>query len=217
MISEIVRSSANRNNGAKTRWANFYHGTLLLALVATVPMLLNQIPLAALAAMLVYTGYNLASPKEFRHMWLVGKEQLAVFLSTLIATLATDLLIGIGVGILVKILIHLWNGASLRSLFRPATTLETSRSGITVLRIRDAAVFTNWLKIRKQILDLAGKRRLIIDLADARLVDHTVMKKLEEMQQDWQLAGRELEVTGLHHHEQLSPHPHAARVLKAAA
>jgi MFS superfamily sulfate permease-like transporter len=217
MISEIVRSSANRNNGARTRWANFFHGALLLALVATVPMLLNQIPLAALAAMLVYTGYNLASPREFHHMWAVGKEQLTVFLSTLLATLATDLLIGIAAGILVKILIHLWNGAPFTSLFNPATIVGATPDGVTVLRVCDSAVFTNWLKIRKQILSYSDRDRLVVDLSGARLVDHTVMKKLEEMAKDWRLEGRQLDVTGLHRHEQLSAHPHAARLLRAAA
>jgi MFS superfamily sulfate permease-like transporter len=216
MISEIVRSSANRNNGAKTRWANFFHGSLLLVLVATVPFLLNQIPLAALAAMLVFTGYNLASPKEFRHMWMVGKEQLAVFCATLIATLATDLLIGIAVGILVKSLIHLFNGATAKSLVKPKAIIELPETGPPIVHVHDAAVFTNWLPLQRQIAAMSEHPRVEVDLSQTRIVDHTVMKKLQEMTQDWMLENRELIVTGLEQHRQLSPHPHSARVLRPA-
>lgn len=217
MISEIVRSSANINNGARTRLANFFHGAFLLAFVAAVPFLIERIPLAALAAMLVFTGLRLASPAEFKKTLQIGNEQLLIFTTTLVVTLATDLLLGVFAGILLKWAIHLKNGASLRSLFRPSVTLAVDGTSAHI-QVDDAAVFSNYLGLRGKVNDAvtAGATQIEVDLSRATLVDHTVMERLEDLTHELAHEGRALRVRGLDHHVAFSAHPLAGRRRKAA-
>lgn len=214
MISEIVRSKANIDNGAKTRFANMYHGLCLLVFVALAPTLINRIPLAALGAMLVYTGCRLAAPAEFKHQYQIGREQLVVFVATIIAVLETDLLTGIAIGILVKVVIHLINGASIGSLFKIKADIRSEGGGTTVA-VRRAAVFSTWIGLKKRLNNLKGSGPVTVDLSDTRLVDHTVMQRLREMEQEFSEEGAKLEIRGLEDHKALSEHPSAARVRKS--
>ena len=127
MIAEIVRSSANINNGAKTAWANFFHGLILLLFVVLFTGFIQSIPLASLAALLVYTGYRLASPETFYRVKEIGKEQLFIFVVTIIGVLATDLLIGVLLGIIVKLAINLARGVWPNNLFRIHFTIQQTR------------------------------------------------------------------------------------------
>lgn len=214
MISEIVRSKANIDNGARTRFADFWHGVFLLSFVAFLPALIHRIPLAALAAMLVYTGFRLASPKEFFNVYKIGREQLVIFVTTIVAVLATDLLVGIGIGIGVKIVIHMLNGVPLRSVFRTFLDVETRGDGTVQINARGSAVFTNWIPFKRQIefLGLFQRNNVIVNLAGTKLVDHSVMEGLHELELAFHLEGLKFELIGLEGHQQLSEHPHAARV-----
>ena len=211
MISEIVRSKANIDNGAKSRFANMFHAIFLLQFVALLPGLIHRIPLATLAAMLTFTGFRLAHPREFLHMYKVGPEQLIIFCSTLIGVLATDLLIGVAIGIAVKLAIHFWNGVSMRSLVSPGLEIDEPDEFTTRIRVRNAAVFSTWITLRKQILAIDTERTVILDLSPTTFVDHTVMEKLHELQEDFHHEGRYLLVIGLKEHLMLSSHPKSAR------
>lgn len=213
MISEIVRSRANIDNGARTRFADMWHGLFLLVCVALFPMFLHRIPLAALAAMLVYTGYRLAHPMEFFNVYKIGREQLVIFVVTLIGVLATDLLIGIGIGIATKLLIHVANGVPIRSLFNPELETEQRDETTCVIRVHQSAVFSNWIPFRRRIEDigLVQKQHVVLDLANTRLVDHSVMEKLHEMQLDFQQAGLSLKIIGLDSLQPLADHELSAR------
>ncbi len=211
MISEIVRSKANIDSGARTRFANLFHGTFLLLFVALVPTLIDRIPLAALAAMLVFTGFRLASPQEFMHMYKVGREQLIIFVSTILGVLATDLLVGIGIGILVKAFIHLINGAPLSSLFKPSISVEAGSGSAATVTVQKSAVFSTWIALKNRIGRLTETPRVVVDMSGTALVDHTVMANLHELGQEFKESERELSVTGLDDHRKLSSHPMAAR------
>lgn len=213
MISEIVRSKANIDNGAQTRFADFWHGIFLLLCVALIPTVLHQIPLAALAAMLVYTGYRLAHPTEFLHVYRIGKEQLAIFVTTLIVVLATDLLIGVAAGIILKIVFHVSNGVPLKSLFKPFIEVQEVDAKTSLIIARESAVFSNWIPFKRQIEDigLIQKRNLIVDVSDTKLVDHSVMEKLEEMERDFEQEGLTFEVRGLDSLQPLADNAHSAR------
>jgi MFS superfamily sulfate permease-like transporter len=213
MISEIVRSRANIDNGARTRFADMWHGIFLLACVALIPTVLHLIPLAALAAMLVYTGYRLAHPSEFVHVYHIGREQLVIFATTLVAVLAIDLLWGIAIGIAVKMLIHIMNGVPLRSLFKTYLEVEQQNDSTCLVRAHESAVFSNWIPFRRQLEDLARVQRqnIILDLSDTKLIDHSTMDKLHELVSDFEQEGLNMEIIGLEAHIPLADHKHSAR------
>lgn len=216
MISEIVRSSANIGYGAKSKLSNFFHGLFLLLFVAFLPNLIHRIPLAALAAMLIFTGIRLASPSEFSKTYRVGREQLIIFMTTMIVTITVDLLVGVFVGLLMKMVIHLLNGVPFAGLFKPAIE-EIMQEDRVVLRVKHAAVFSNYLTIKKYLMKHENSKHLIVDFEDARLVDHTVMEKLHEQEDIFKRSGRKLELCGLDGHTSLSTHPLAARKKAAVA
>jgi len=213
MISEIVRSSANVNNGGKTRWANFWHGLFLLVVLAFVPYLLHYIPRAALGAMLVFTGFRLASPREFAHMLHIGKEQLFIFLVTIAVTVVEDLLLGIIAGIVTKLIMHLVRGAPLSVLFKPSVVTHEVDANTVRLEVKKAAIFSNYIGLKRHIMSVDPRKNVVIDLSGAKLVDHSVMEYLHELTGDFARQGRSFTVTGLEQHRPYSDHPFAGRRL----
>lgn len=209
MISEIVRSKANVDAGAKSQWANFFHGTFLLLFVAFAPGLLHEIPLAALAAMLVYTGAKLASPAGILHIKNIGRDQLILFFTTLIVTLASDLLIGVLVGIILKLILHRFRGASFKSLFR--TKLEPMQTETELcLRLHGVAAFTSLIPVSKVLSNLPENiQKVVIDLHDVWIVDHTFLSRVETMAEEWPHA--KLEFVGTDQFRAASSHRHATR------
>lgn len=216
MISEVARSSANVNNGAKTRWANFFHGVFILIFVLFASHLIELIPNTALAAMLITVGIRLAHPKEFIHAFQIGKEQLLIFVITILFTLGVDLLVGIAAGMLTEIIINLINGKPLSVIFKTPTEVSFTEEKYLV-KISHAAVFTNFMGIKRKLESIPAQFEVEIDLEDTQLVDHSVMENLNHFKHDYEEQGGKVTIKGLHNHEPLSKHKLSARKKKVLA
>jgi MFS superfamily sulfate permease-like transporter len=210
MISEVARSSANIFFGGRTRWANFFHGCfLLLAMLLFIPVI-EMIPNAALAALLIAVGYRLASPNEFYKTYKIGSEQLVIFVTTIVVTLATDLLIGVGSGILMKFFFHIVNGAPLGSLFKARYTLHEQNEEYLV-KIKETAIFSNLLGYRKLFRQFAPGKKVTFDFSQARMVDHSFMEAFYHFQDEYQHRNGQVIATGFENFRAFSNHPLAAR------
>jgi len=214
MIAEIVRSSANINNGGRTRWANFFHGGLMLVFVVAFPGLIHHIPLAALAAIVIYTGYRLAAPQHFISTYKIGIEQLAIFTTTLVVTLATDLIIGVFTGIVLKLVIHILCGAPLNSLFRSTVKIghDAGKDSYT-LDIHQTAIFSNYLSLKAKLNVLPRGKKVVINFQYAKMVDHSVMEHITHYQHTYNREGGNMILLNLSNMVPISGHSLAARKL----
>jgi len=172
ITSVIVRSSANINAGARTKAATITHGMLLLLCVALVPTLLNHIPKAALAAILIYTGYRLCRPAVFRHMWKGGSSQFIPFAATVIAVVSLDLLKGVGIGLVISVFYLLRQNMGIPYYYHRSSY---SNGDLIKLTLAQEVSFLNKASIKETLNRLPPHSKVIIDASKTGYIDFDVL------------------------------------------
>lgn len=180
ITSVIVRSSANVNAQAKSKMSAILHGVLLLICVSLIPGLLNKIPLAALAAILLMTGYKLCNPALFKNMFRLGKYQWVPFVVTVVAIVFTDLLVGVGIGLGVSILALLYGNYKNSYYFHK----EKHQEGETILvHLSEEVSFLNKASIKLTLEHLPENSTVIIDAYDSHYIDHDVLELIRDFKE----------------------------------
>ncbi|MBS4168722.1 bifunctional SulP family inorganic anion transporter/carbonic anhydrase [Parachlamydia sp. AcF125] len=180
VTSVIVRSSVNINAGARTKLSAIWHGFLILASVILIPNWLNQIPLSALAAILLITGLKLASPKLLMQMWREGKNQFLPFIITVSAIVFTDLLMGvlIGLGISICFILH-------SNIRRPIKkVIEKHATGDEVLHIElpNQVSFFNRASLENTLKNIPAGGHVLIDANNTDYIDPDILDLLTDFQ-----------------------------------
>lgn len=167
VTSVVVRTSANINAGAATKFSAILHGLLLLLCVAFIPFILNLIPLSCLAAILIYTGYKLASPAIFQQQWKKGLDQFLPFVITILVIVFTDLLIGVIIGIGVGLFFVM------RSNFKSAL-LVINDNHKYLFRLRKDVSFLNKPLLKRKLEEVPSHSSVLIDISRADFIDKDV-------------------------------------------
>ncbi len=178
VTSVIVRTSANINSGGRTKIAAIAHGIFLMAAVLAIPFLLNKIPLASLAAVLLVVGYKLASPVKFKEMWHNSKKfQFIPFVVTVVAVVFTDLLIGVGIGLGVSIYFILRGNLKLAYFFKK----DHHTAGETInMELAQEVSFLNKAAIKQTFAHLPEGSKVKIDASTTVYIDHDVLQMIKE-------------------------------------
>jgi MFS superfamily sulfate permease-like transporter len=187
LTSVIVRSSANFSAGAKSKMSAIYHGSLLLLCVVFIPTILNKIPLSALAAILIFTGYKLARISLIRDFYHKGWDQFVPFMVTIIAILLTDLLFGIIIGIIVGLFYMV------RSNFRSSILVVNDQNRYLV-RLRKDVSFLNKPIIKRKLEEIPDNSIVMIDATRAEFIDKDVIDVVNEFLQHANLKNIRVEL-----------------------
>ncbi len=177
MTSVIVRTTANINAGARTKFSAIFHGVLLLLTVILIPGLLNKIPMACLAAILLMIGFKLASPKVFTHMWQAGKFQFIPFLATVLGVVGLDLLRGVGVGLFVSALFILLGNMKVAYYFKK----EQHKEGEDIhIDLAQEVSFLNKAAIKQTLAHLPEDTKVIISAKNSVYIDYDVLELIKD-------------------------------------
>ncbi|MBJ2173949.1 SulP family inorganic anion transporter [Aureibaculum sp. A20] len=214
----IVRSTVNVNSNAKTKWSNLYHGIFLILFVLILAPVLRSVPLAALAAILVHTGFKLASPQVFKHAYDQGVEQLLFLSLTLIITLFTDLLYGIVGGILMTLVLHMLLAKVgivnfFKKIYKSGSKVYKSENGSYDVKLKGIANFLYALKLDKLLEDIPEGSNVSIDMSQTRLVDLTIMENLIEFKRVHDDNGGDVKLIGLDNHVASTSHNRALKIV----
>ena len=222
IISVIVRTTVNIHNNARTKWSNFFHGALLILYILVLSNYLQMIPLAALAAILIFMGFKLAAPRLFKESYRQGMEQLLFMVGTLVITLYTNLIVGIVGGILLTLLIHLLLArlpfrVFFQMLFKSGTKLLKKNAHSYELRIKGVANFLSILHLKKIMDEIPSGCDLKINVSSTRILDLTVQEYLHEFKKEHARTGGKVRITGIEHHISSANHKLALKSLLAQA
>jgi MFS superfamily sulfate permease-like transporter len=216
VVTVIARSSVNANNGGTNRSANFFHAAFLVLFIVLLGDQIQRIPLTALAAILVFTGYKLATPENLIRIYKIGPEQAFIFLITLVTTLFTSLIVGIAVGILFTFIVHLFLRKSFflfsLNIFKPNVLMYLEeQSGNYYVSVKNFCSFLNFYRLKKKLDQIPENEHAIVDFSLCDFVDHTVMEGLHDYQRSFARKNGVFETIGLDIHASETQHPFAVR------